>query len=150
MFSRFPTRQLLLAVSTGVMLTGCLTKGSLDPVHPYLPPGPTVVNPPMSVYALSGKVTGLRVLQVDALALSNHASYSAKVDEVHQTFQFGYLEPCNYQLTLVTATSSLVLQKAIRVEQGSPVTVKIEVYPEQPAKVLIDGLPVVAVEKALQ
>ena len=141
-----PTRpQPLLLLACAALLTACtppwLVKSDLPPVLPgVVPPGPTVVHPPTTTYALAGKVTGLRIQHVEATALSTQRRIDSPVD-AENTFQFAYLDPCLYQLTLVAQDRILTLHKVVQISLDRAVFLNIEVSLE-PLVVLVDGVPV--------
>ncbi|MNK74522.1 hypothetical protein D3C87_940400 [compost metagenome] len=120
-----------------------LVKSDLPPVLPgVIPPGPTVTHPPMTGYVLAGKVTGLKIQQVEAVALSSQKRFDSPAD-AENTFQFAYLDPCLYQLTLVAPEMTLTLHKVVRVRAEQSLFLNIEVSLD-PLAVTVDGVPVAA------
>ena len=143
-FSRHPFKALAL-LSGFSFFVGCtptwLVKSDLPPVLPgVIPPGPTVVNPPMSGYVLAGKVSGLKIQQVEAVAISSQQRFDSPAD-AENTFQFAYLDPCLYQLTLVAQDMTLTLHKVVRIRAEQSLFLNIEVSLD-PLAVTVDGVPI--------
>ncbi len=141
---RFPRKGLIL-LSCLSLVVSCtppwLVKSDLPPVLPgVIPPGPTVINPPTSSYMLAGKVTGLQIQHVEATALSTQKRFEAPAEK-DNTFQFAYLDPCLYQLTLIAQDSTLTLRKVVQISTERSVFLNIEVSLD-PLQVLVDGVPV--------
>lgn len=144
--SRHRLKGLLLLSGLSLFL-GCtppwLVKSDLPPVLPgVIPPGPTVINPPMTGYVLAGKVSGLKIQQVEAVAISSQARFDSQAD-AENTFQFAYLDPCLYQLTLVASDVTLTLHKVVQIRAERSLFLNIEVSLD-PLAVTVDGVPVAA------
>lgn len=135
-----------LGLALGVILLGAcapvsLVKSDLPPVLPGLfPPGPSIIHPPQAGYTLAGRVSGLQIQHVEAKDLAKQERRVSEVDPRHE-FRFEYLSPCHYQLTLVGATQSFVLQSVIQAHPERPRFLEIELK-GTPLKATIDGLPV--------
>lgn len=147
----FPYHRLkgMIVLSGFSLFMGCtppwLVKSDLPPVLPgVIPPGQTVINPPIAGYVLAGKVTGLQLQQVEAVAISSQKRFESPTD-AENTFQFAYLDPCLYQLTLVSQDMTLTLHKVVLIRAERSLYMNIEVSLD-PLEVLVDGIPV-AVDK---
>ncbi len=125
------------------------TKSDLPPIIPTLvPPGQTVVRPPIPVSLLAGEVSGLAVRQVQALALSGERTYETRIEGAGQRFAFENLDPWYYRLALVGLDRLLVIRKVVIVEPARPVFLHIEVEADGRSATL-DRIPVPVEMKSL-
>jgi hypothetical protein len=128
-----------------VALSACgplsLVKSNLPPVLPGgIPPGPTIIHPPLSTYTLAGKILGLHVQGVEAKDLTTNQRFTAVI-EGQQEFRFEHLNARHYQLALRSASHSYVLQSILLVDPERPRFLTIE-FKGTPEKAIVDGVTV--------